>query len=33
MVKELVSGGLKGIHGQVNYKDYRTLSNNSETLA
>ena len=32
MVKELVPGGLEGIHGQVSYKDYRTLSDNSETL-
>lgn len=32
MVKELVPSGLKEIHGQVNYKDYRTLSNNSETV-
>ena len=25
MVKELVPGGLEGIHGQVSYKDYHTL--------
>ena len=25
MVKELVPGGLEGIHGQVNYSDYQTL--------
>ena len=25
MVKELIPGGLAGIRGQVNYKDYRTL--------
>ena len=25
MVKELIPGGLEGIHGQVSYKDYRTL--------
>ena len=26
MVKELVPGGLKGIHGQVKYTDYQTLT-------
>lgn len=25
MVKELVPGGLAGIHGQVSYADYQTL--------
>lgn len=25
MVKELIPGGLEGIHGQVNYSDYQTL--------
>lgn len=25
MVKELIPGGLEGIHGQVSYKDYRNL--------
>ena len=25
MVKELIPGGLDGIHGQVNYSDYQAL--------
>ena len=26
MVKELVPGGLDGMHGQVSYSDYKTLT-------
>ena len=26
MVKELIPGGLKGIHGQVSYSDYTALT-------
>lgn len=26
MVKELIPGGLAGIHGQVSYSDYQTLT-------
>ena len=30
MVKELVPGGLKGIHGQVSYQDYECLLSGGE---